>query len=81
MGVGDETQNPESFNLLEKGGTGLPSFAKSNCGDNFRYEVCFENITQQGGECLCQSWEKMNIENLEFPMKTFQQTENIIITS
>ena len=63
VGVGDEAQNTESFNLLEKGGSGLPSFARkqSNCGDNFRYEVCFENITQQGGEYLYQNFLKIDL--------------------
>ena len=45
-----ETES-ESFNLIEKG---TPSFTRkhSHSIENFRYEVSFENITQQGKHVL-----------------------------
>ena len=51
VGVRDDPRGPESFNLLEKGG-GTPAFARkqSQSVDNFRYEVCFENITSQASQ-------------------------------
>ena len=48
--VSKETES-ESFNLIEKG---TPSFTRkhSHFIENFRYEVSFENITQQGKHVL-----------------------------
>ena len=48
--VSKETES-ESFNLIEKG---TPSFTRkhSHSIENFRYEVSFENITQQGKHVL-----------------------------
>ena len=48
--VSKETES-ESFKLIEKE---TPSFTRkhSHSNENFRYEVSFENITQQGKHIL-----------------------------
>ena len=53
----------ESFNLIEKG---TPSFTRkhSHSIENFRYEVSFENITQQEKHVLIGRWTGIDKENL-----------------